>query len=108
MFIIQKTCIIELNVLFIFSFFFKEPLLMLEFIIFVVITFFLGAFAFPQVIGGIQHLGEKKAYLFTMILWAALLLFVGYIAIFKYHQWLAVLIGYGFTLGSALKSGKVF
>lgn len=80
---------------------------MLKFVIFTVVTFLLGAFGFPQVIGSFQHLSEKKAYFFTMFLWAVLLLYVGYVSIFRYGQIWALLIGYGFSLFYALKSGKI-
>ncbi len=79
---------------------------MLKFIIILVLAFLVGSFGWSQIVGSLQR-KLRGPFLFTFILWLAIIAVGAYFAITKFEGLIPLLIGYGASLIFTIKQGKI-
>lgn len=67
---------------------------MFKFILIGAAAWIIGVFGWAQIIGSLQNVDQRKGLLLTMIIWIAIMVAVGYVAVVKLDSTWALAVGY--------------
>ena len=80
---------------------------MVKIIVVAIAAWIIGAFGWAQIIGSIQNLSYKPSYIFTIILWLAVMGLTAYFAVAKFDCLWGLLVGFGISLLQVLSAGTI-
>lgn len=70
---------------------------MIQFILVLICTAFVGIYGWAQIIGSLQQMRKQKHLIITLLLWAALMYAVLYIAMTQHNGLIPCIIGYAIS-----------